>query len=206
MAARYRFALGSGPADQPAHRGKSGRILAMDSVLAAPCADEHLSSGAPGRRLVLWEHAGGQPAHTIVIGRAPGRRRSCRWCYLHRCGLVHRLSHRRPFIVRQLAEFADRYRPRSPWRLASPGQRCAIHRPWPGTASALGPQAASRRAGQQVNPRFRRPPQPASTSVSPQPASRARNRAQDTPSSRHDSAFPGHDGLHEYPEQLATVP
>jgi hypothetical protein len=24
-------------------------------------------------------------------------------------------------------------------------------------------------------------------------------------SSRHVSAFPGHDGLHEYPEQLATV-
>jgi hypothetical protein len=130
-----------------------GRILAMDSVLAAPCADEYLSSGAPGRRLVSREHAGARPAHTIVIGRAPGRRRSCRWCYLHRCGLVHRLSHRRPFIVRQLAEFADRYRPRSPWRLAGPGQRCAVHRPWPGTASALGPQAASRRAGQQVSPR-----------------------------------------------------
>jgi hypothetical protein len=107
----------------------------------------------PGWRLISWEYAGAQPAQTIVIGRAPGRRRSCCWCCLHRCGPVHRLSHRRPFILRQLAEFPDRYRPRNPWHLAGPGQRRAVHRPWPGTAVALGPQAASRRAGQQVNPR-----------------------------------------------------
>jgi hypothetical protein len=166
----------------------SGRILAMDSVLVAPCADENLSSGVPGRRLVSWEHAAAQPAPTIVIGHAPGRRRSCCWCCLHRCGPIHRFSHRRPFIVRQLAEFADSYRPRSPWRLASPGQRCAVHRPWPGTASALGPQAASRRAGQQVNPQVadlaRRHPQVPAHNQRAALATGSR----DTPSSRQKRA------------------
>lgn len=132
--------------------------IAVASWRGIPCWSprvlEYLSSRLPRWRLVSWEYAGAQPRHTIVIGRAPGRRRSCRWCYLHRCEPVHRLSHRRSFILRQLAEFADRYRPRSPWTLAGPGQRCAVHRPPPGTALALGPQAASRRARQQVNPQF----------------------------------------------------
>src|SRR5215470_11403481 len=34
--------------------------LGDGSVRGCPCADEYLSSGAPGRRLVPWEYAGAE--------------------------------------------------------------------------------------------------------------------------------------------------
>ena len=120
------------------------------SVLVGHMLRTLLSSAATAQWLVSWEYANGCPAHQMVADRAPGR-----WCgrhrrHLYRGGAVDRLSHRPPFILRQLAEFAGRHRPRVPWPLAGPAQCRAVHRAWPGTALALAPQAASRSPRRQI--------------------------------------------------------
>jgi len=152
-------------------------------VLVWPCAEDLLSSGVTAQRLVSWEYANACPAHRMVADRAPGRRCGHPRRHLHRGGAVDRLSHRRPFIRRQLAEFADRHRPRVPRLLVGPAQCCAIHRPWSGTALALAPQAASPSPRRQIT-RNRRLRQPARTSVSSVPANCTHQPGVSTPEAR----------------------